>query len=515
MTAAVIYARYSSSGQREESIEGQIRECREYAKRNGYSIVGEYIDKAMTGRSDHRPDFQRMIRDSAKGIFKAVICWKMDRFARNRYDFANYKAKLKKNGVSIEYARESMPEGAERIVLESLMEGMAEYYSANLSENVKRGNYDSALKLQTLGQTVLGYRKGPDGRFEIDPATAPAVQRIFREYADGVPAKKIIESLNADGYKTSAGRSFKRSSILCILRNEKYKGVYTYKDLIRVEDGIPPLVDKETWDRCQRMADKHRHSPAANGDFRLTGKLFCGLCGEPMTGDSAKSQNGDIYYYYTCAGKRRHTCKKKRENKNVIEEKIIKMLVRLIHSDDFIQQAADGVMAYQESSRDTSQLDALVSRKKDAEKKIKNIMSAIEEGIITPTTKERLLELESDVAKLDSAIAKEKVKQSDITREDVVSYLEMMRRGDVHSKQYEDMLIHVFLNRVYLYDDKIKLVLNYDGGNHKIGLKSIKKMEKEAEKSSCFKQSGVPNSAKSNNYIIYSDVILLVSALHR
>lgn len=156
---AVIYARFSSSGQREESIEGQIRECREYAKRHDMVIVGEYTDKALTGRTDKRPSFQRMLKDSEKGIFKAVICWKMDRFARNRYDSATYKYKLRKNGVQIFYAAETIPEGPEGIILESVMEGYAEYYSENLSQNIKRGNYESALKLKTLGQTVLGYKR--------------------------------------------------------------------------------------------------------------------------------------------------------------------------------------------------------------------------------------------------------------------------------------------------------------------------------------------------------------------
>lgn len=108
---AVIYARYSSSGQREESIEGQLRECHEFARRNGLTVVGEYVDKALTGRSDKRPDFQRMLRDCERGVFKAVICWKMDRFARNRYDSAMYKYKLKKNGVRIFYAKESSRRG--------------------------------------------------------------------------------------------------------------------------------------------------------------------------------------------------------------------------------------------------------------------------------------------------------------------------------------------------------------------------------------------------------------------
>ena len=241
---AVIYARYSSSGQREESIEGQLRDCHAYAKANGFTVVGEYVDKALTGKTDKRPDFQRMLRDSGRGVFKAVILWKMDRFARNRYDSAIYKAKLKKNGVRLYYAKESIPEGPEGIILESVMEGYAEYYSENLSQNIKRGNYDSALELKTLGLRVLGLRKGADGRFEIDPNTAPIVKRIFREYARGDRAKDIIARLNAEGYKTSHGGAFNKNSLRRILQNEKYIGVYSYKD-IRVENGIPAIVSRE------------------------------------------------------------------------------------------------------------------------------------------------------------------------------------------------------------------------------------------------------------------------------
>ena len=164
---AVIYARYSSSGQREESIEGQLRECRAWAARNGFRIIGEYTDKALTGRTDKRPDFQRMLKDAERGVFKAVICWKIDRFARNRYDSATYKYKLKKNGVRVYYAKEAIPEGPEGIILESVMEGYAEYYSENLSQNIKRGNYDSALERKTLGYKLLGLRKAPESLQKI------------------------------------------------------------------------------------------------------------------------------------------------------------------------------------------------------------------------------------------------------------------------------------------------------------------------------------------------------------
>ncbi len=131
----VIYARYSSDNQREESIEGQLRECKEYAERNGITILGTYIDRALSAKTDNRPEFQHMIKDSAKGLFDIALVWKLDRFARNRYDSARYKNILKKNGVKVISARENISEGSEGIILEAMLEGYAEYYSALFQKN--------------------------------------------------------------------------------------------------------------------------------------------------------------------------------------------------------------------------------------------------------------------------------------------------------------------------------------------------------------------------------------------
>ena len=155
MIKAVIYARYSSHNQREESIEGQIRECTEYAERNGMRVLRSYSDKALTGRTDRRPGFQRMVADAEKHLFEVVICWKTDRFARNRYDAAVYKAKLRKSGVRLIYAREAVPDGPEGIILESVLEGFAEYYSANLAQNISRGLYENALKCRVMGASIF------------------------------------------------------------------------------------------------------------------------------------------------------------------------------------------------------------------------------------------------------------------------------------------------------------------------------------------------------------------------
>lgn len=502
---AVIYARYSSSGQREESIEGQIRECREFAGRNGLTVVGEYVDKALTGRTDKRPDFQRMLRDSERGIFKAVICWKMDRFARNRYDSAMYKYKLKKNGVRIFYAKESIPDGPEGIILESVMEGYAEYYSENLSQNIRRGYYDSAMELKTLGRKALGLRTGPDGRFEIDPATAPVVRRIFEEYAAGEKAKDIYNRLNAEGYRTIKGNPFNKNSIRRILQNEKYVGVYEYKD-IRVEDGIPAIVTRELFDKCQTMLQRHHRAPAAKRDtsFLLTSKLFCGHCGEPMTGDGGTGKSGKVYYYYTCNGRRQHKCKKERVVKDWIEQVVIEQLVTLVHSDDFINEVADRCMEYQEKEKDDSALRALETRQRENEKAINNMLAAIEAGIITPSTKTRLTELESERAQIEKGIAQQLISEPSLDRDQVVYFLERFRNGDITDESYRVFLVDTFLNSVYLYDNnKLILLLNYTGENSKVTLELVESAIDAKLKSSGF----APMTALANKN--HRDVVLI------
>lgn len=500
---AVIYARYSSSGQREESIEGQLRECHDFARRNGLTVVGEYIDKALTGRTDRRPDFQRMLRDCERGVFKAVICWKMDRFARNRYDSAMYKYKLKKNGVRIFYAKESIPEG---IILESVMEGYAEYYSENLSQNVKRGYYDSALELKTLGQTVLGLRKGADGRFELDPATAPVVRRIFEEYAAGDSAKEIYTRLNAEGYRTSRGGLFNKNSLRRILQNEKYVGVYEFKD-IRVEGAIPAIVERELFEKCQSMVERHHRAPAAlrETSFLLTAKLFCGHCGEPMTGDGGTSRTGRVYYYYTCNGRRAHKCKKERAPKAWIEQLVIDELVALIHSDDFVNEVADKCMEYQQRTKDDSALRGLEARQKENERAIQNMLAAIEAGIITPSTKSRLMELEAERAQIEKGIAQQLISEPELERDQVVYFLERFRSGDVNDEGYRAFLVDTFLNAVYLYDDdKLVLVLNYTGERCKVTLELVEAAVEGDPGGSCFAPSGARHEESESDFPIGS-----------
>ena len=258
----VIYARYSSDSQRDESIDGQLRECQAYADSQGISIVDHYIDRAFSAKTDKRPAFQKMIKDSEKQKFDRIIVWKLDRFARNRYDSAMYKSKLKKNSVLVLSATETISNTAEGILLESLLEGYAEYYSAELSEKVTRGMTENALKCQFNGGSVpIGYRINEDRKFEVDPEKAPFVLEAFRAYAGGMTIKEIVDMLNQKGLTSSHGNPITINIVTDMLKNRRYIGEYRFRDIIQ-KDGIPRIVPQELFDLVQSEREKNKRATA-------------------------------------------------------------------------------------------------------------------------------------------------------------------------------------------------------------------------------------------------------------
>ena len=312
---AVIYARYSSDNQREESIEGQIRECTAYAEKNGITIVKHYIDRAISAKTDNRPQFQQMIKDSDKKLFDIVLVWKLDRFARNRYDSARYKTQLKKNGVKLMSATEIISEGPEGIILESVLEGYAEYYSADLAEKVVRGQTENILKGRCNGgRGTFGYTLDSERKFHIDPLASPFVLESFTKYRDGLTMKEIRDWLNENGIKNPVGGEFTYNSVEHMLKNRRYIGELKFRDVV-VPDAIPPIVPLELFDDVQEKIAKNKKAPArrkAEDDYLLTTKLHCGCCGALMFGESGTSATGRTYYYYKCANvKRRRGCNKR------------------------------------------------------------------------------------------------------------------------------------------------------------------------------------------------------------
>ena len=289
----VIYARYSSDNQREESIEGQLRECKVFAEKNGIDVVGTYIDRALSAKTDNRPDFQKMIKDSAKKQFDCVIVWKLDRFARNRYDSAHYKSILKKNGVRVLSATEAISQGAEGIILESVLEGMAEYYSAELAEKVIRGQTENALSCRFNGGTVpIGFKINEERKFEIDTETAPYVLDAFKKYEEGITMQEIADDLNAKGVRNNRGTKLNINAISTMLSNRRYMGEYYYRDIV-IPDGIPAIVPKDLFLRVQERMSKNKNSPAryrADEHYILSTKLYCGKCMTFMVGESGRQE---------------------------------------------------------------------------------------------------------------------------------------------------------------------------------------------------------------------------------
>ena len=470
---AVIYARYSPGpNQRDESIEGQVRECKEMAKRHGLMVIHEYIDKRMSGTNDERPSFQRMLRDADRGLFDVVLVWKNDRFARNRYDSAIYKQRLKRNGVKLMYAKEHIPDGPEGIILESMLEGMAEYYSANLAQNIRRGQRENAIEGKFIGGSVpLGYQLDKDKRFIVDPETAPLVREIFERYVSGEGVINICNDLNERGHLTGRGNKFNRSSLHRILANEKYIGVYRFED-IEVLDTVPRLITNELFEAAAKRANANKQHKRAKEnmtvEFMLTGKLFCGHCGEPMGGSSGTGRHGGKFYYYKCNGAKykKGSCKKKPIKKEKIENAVTNCVINsILKNNEVVNYIVDRCMLIQSMEADTSIADGLRRELAEAEKGLKNIMAAIEAGIFTPTTKNRLEELEERCATLKQGIAAAEITPPKLTRDQLLFIFEKYQGRDANDPDFMRDVIETFISKIFVYDDRILITFNFTDDN--------------------------------------------------
>lgn len=388
----VIYARYSSHSQTEQSIEGQLAACYEYAKANGHIAIAEYIDRAQSGTTDSRTEFQRMIADSDKQTFDAVLVYQLDRFARNRYDSAINKAKLKKNGVRVISARENISEDASGILIEGVLESMAEYYSAELSQKIRRGMGINAEKFLSNGSNPgLGYYVDEERCFHVDPKTAPIVQQIFEMYASGKTVADIVKHLNEKKIKTPLGKEFNKNSLHRLLRNKRYIGYYIYKDT-ETPGGMPRILEDELFERVQHILDRNKKAPArtrGKEEYLLTTKLFCGYCREMMTGYGGTSKTGTMYRYYSCNNAKKRKCKKKIVRKQYIEDKVVLECHNMLTNKN-IERLATSVAASCEADYDSSAVKRLKTALRETNTAIENLWKALEQGQSVEMITERL-----------------------------------------------------------------------------------------------------------------------------
>lgn len=488
----VIYARFSSRAQREVSIDQQLKACKAYAEAHGMEVVCVYTDHAMTGTNDRRPDFQQMIADSDNHTFEFVIVYALDRFARDRYDSAVYKRKLKNNGVRVLSATEPITDDPAGCLMESLLEGMAEYYSKELSRKIRRGMEDNADRCLANGSMPLGYVRSKDGHYIVDEAEAMVVQEIFARVAKGDAFADIINDLNARGIKTKKGGTWNKSSFGKLLSNERYVGTYIYKDK-KVEGAIPAIIERELFDKVQyRMLNKAnpRNNPQKrrrdNSVYLLTGKLFCGRCNSPMVGISGTAKSSRLYHYYVCQRKRKeHACDKAPVSREWAELEVATTLHKYVFQDEVIEWLADKAVEYQKKNGESVAIASLKAQLAEVQKSIKNVMAAIEQGIITPTTKERLMQLEAEEGGLKARLVMAESEAAlNITKEEFIVLLRKFGEGDVKDKRYQEMLFDTFLIAAYLYDDHLRVVFNHSGKNNEVVVPfELTETEKEADTS--------------------------------
>ena len=470
MKRAVIYARYSTNKQREESIEGQIRVCREMLEKMGYVVVHIYTDRAESGKTDDRQEFQEMMKDAENGLFDAIFCYKNDRFARNKYDAVLYKHKLKKLNIKVYFAAEPQVAGPEGIILESMLEGFAEYFSANLAVNVKRGMKENALNNQYNGGPVpIGYTIDENKQYVIDEATAPIVYEVFKRYSDGQTIKSIYDYLNGLGFTTTAGKPFSKGSICSIVNNEKYTGEYVYNlgdgDKVINKTGLPAIIGLDLWNKAKaRQRVNIGNTNQGKHLYLLTGRFFCD-CGSGMCGSRIKSPTG-YYYYYRCHQKTLMNCKGTSGNMpcHVIDNAVFGVIFEKVLTDENIKRIAAAIdkKANQKKSAPKVNYD---KQKKEIEKKIKNMLDAIEMGIITPTTKTRLEELETQRAALEFEAEKENAEYLPFEAERIVTFLSSLKNGDIEDDLFKKDIAEILIKQVKMFKKGLcELTLNFGGG---------------------------------------------------
>lgn len=470
MENCVIYARYSSHKQNDTSIEAQIAEAKAFAERNGYTIVGEYIDKAISGKSDERPEFLRMIEDSSKGKFTKIIVYQLDRFARNRYDSANYKNKLKKNGVKVLSAKENISDDASGILIESVLEGMAEYYSVELSQKVNRNMLLNAEKGQFNGGTPpLGYKLEIQDfgtykkkKLVIDEETAPIVKKIFEMRANDIPVVEIIDFLNKKGYKNSRNREYNKNSLQNLFRNKKYIGTNTYGEK-EFPNVIPAIIDIDTFNKVQEVREKYKHAPGirkAKDRYLLTGKMFCGNCKSPMIGISGNSKSAKLHRYYTCNKLNDRDCTKKYIKKEYIEDIVVKKCKALLTDKNIDKVAKKIYEVCQRENNSNAVVKNLERRKRELNKNIDNLMSALENGQHIEMISNRITQNENELEETQSQLLIEMAKVFQLKENEIKFFLTRLQTGDILDHSYRKVLIDMFVNSIYVYDDKLIIICN-------------------------------------------------------
>lgn len=458
----VIYARYSPGPQQtDKSIDGQVADCKAYAKRNGIKIAKIYADRHISGKSTNgRVEFLQMIEDAKKHKFEAVIVWKIDRFGRDRRDIAVYKHELKKAGVKLLYAEESVPEGPEGIILESVLEGLAEYYSADLRQKVTRGIRETAKKGEWTFCLPMGYKRDENRHIIIDEPVAEVVREAFRLHIAGATTKELKELFTAHGIRGARGaKQVSSGSIYRMLRNEAYLGKFEVQGV-----AVPaePIIDRVTFEEAAKHFKTSRNNAAAKAkvDYMLSCKCFCGYCGKMLTADCGTGKKGKVYNYYKC----KHTkgCELKPIRKEALEKAVLDATIQNMLTDAMIDRITVRILEIQEEDEATDPATAYRRQLDSVRKKIRNTVTAIEDGAGRAMIA-RLSELEAEEEALELKVAEAEIKKPRLTENTVKAWLNSFRVGDASDPEFQRRLLDTFVARVECKNGEARIFYNVSG----------------------------------------------------
>lgn len=478
-----LYARFSSDNQRSESIDAQIRAMKAYCEQHHFVIVDTYIDEAKSATSDRRPAFQQMISDSGTRSFNILLVHKLDRFARNRYDSAVYKRELKKNGVTVYSVLENLDDSPESIMMEAVLEGMAEYYSQNLARETMKGLRENALQCKhTGGIAPLGYDIDPETRkLVINEDEAKAVRIIFEMYGNGYGYSAIIDRLYELNLKTKMGKDFGKNSLYSILSNPKYQGMYVYnrcsakntvgtrnthlykddEDIVFVEGGCPQIVPTDVFLRVQNKLTEHKHTGGrenAKECYLLSGKVFCRECGKAMVGNSRHSGRSKLLHVtYRCPS-RKYCCCNKEINRDYLEDYV----KDLIESQILNANALKKLQRKIEKNAETAHIPTESQRQrelKEIDSALQNVAEAIEAGLLSDILVARLKELEKRKKELCNGATAEEIGNTAIAI-DVQTILAEYKevKAAPSSPTYKEF-IRSFIDRIDVGTYSVKITL--------------------------------------------------------
>lgn len=497
MTVYVVgYCRFSSSNQREESIDAQMRAIEKYCHEKGYTLLRFYCDHARSGTTDKRPEFLRMVEDSAKQEFQFVIVHKLDRFSRDKYDSTIYKGKLKKNGVKVDSVLENLDGSPESMLMESLLEGMSQYYSENLRRETLKGMAENALKaLHNGGKPPLGLDWcKEEKRYTINPLEAEIVRDIFSKYLEGWGYQKLIQYLNARNLKTKWGREFGKTAIHGILRNEKYIGTYIFnrvqgrdyrgkrqdhlqkpdEEIIRVENAIPPIIEKADFLKAQEMLKRNKklsgkYKVKENNVYLLSGRVFCGECGAPLHGNSRiAGRRKEKYCTYRCSSrsKNKMACENREIRSDYLDKFVLQEINRLMLNTRKKGWLLKRIEKYADdrSQQKTNQMKELTAALSGVKEKIARMIALVQAGCDVDSVTHEIKKLEETRVDLETRLANCKYSGiAGLTVDKVERVIEMFEEsvssGD--AKAFKQ-LIPLFLEKVELFRDRVEVVLKLD-----------------------------------------------------